>query len=303
MDSALQQLLSRLKDGDVLLADGAWGTQLQLRGLEIGDCFEEWNVSHGDEVQSIARAYFEAGADFCLTNTFGANRYRLTRQGFAGELDRFNRAGVELSLRAAAPFGRAVFASVGPTGEYIEPEGMVTRKEMYAAFHEQMLALKAGGAEAVNIETMYVIEEACEAVRAAKDLGLTCAASMTYDSTPDGYRTMLGASVGECTRALDGAGADIIGSNCGNGIREMVEIARVLRQFTRKPLIVRSNAGLPRTVDGVLVYDETPEMLAAAVKEMIDLGINVVGGCCGTTPEHIRTLRPLIDAVNAARRK
>lgn len=303
MNDAWNTLLARLKDGEVLLADGAWGTQMQKQGLQLGDCPEEWNVTRPADVEAIARAYFFAGADFCLTNTFGGNRFRLTRQGFAARLPELNAAGMKLSLKAAQEFKRAVAASVGPTGEYTEPEGMLSRAEMQAAYSEQMVALKDAGAEAVCIETMYVVDEAVFAVKAAKELGLYCMANMTFDSTPDGYRTMLGATVGEATRAIDSAGADVVGSNCGNGIREMVEIARVMRQFTQKPLILRSNAGLPRMVDNKAIYDETPQMMADAVKEMIDLGVNIVGGCCGTTPEHIQVLRTLVDGVNAALRK
>lgn len=303
MNDAWNTLLARLKDGEVLLADGAWGTQMQKQGLQLGDCPEEWNVTRAEDVLAIARGYFSAGADFCLTNTFGGNRYRLTRQGFAARLPELNAAGMQISLKAAQEFKRAVAASVGPTGEYIEPEGMLSRTEMQVAYHEQMSALKEAGAEAVCIETMYVVDEAVLAVKAAKELGLYCMANMTFDSTPDGYRTMLGATVGEATRAIDAAGADVVGSNCGNGIREMVEIARVMRQFTQKPLMLRSNAGLPRMVDNKPIYDETPQMVADAVKEMIDLGVNIVGGCCGTTPEHIKVLRTLVDGVNAALRK
>jgi len=303
MEPGLQKLISRLREGEVLLSDGAWGTQMQARGLQPGDCYEEWNITRPVDVSAIANAYFAAGADFCLTNTFGGNRYRLTRQGFAARLDEFNRAGIQLSLAAARTYGRAVFASVGPTGEYIEPEGMLSKKEMLVAYREQLSALKAGGAEAVCIETMYIVDEAVLAVQAAKELDLYCMASVTYDSTRDGYRTMLGATVGEATRAIDAAGADIIGSNCGNGIREMVEIARVLRQFTQKPVSVRSNAGLPKMVDGTAIYNETPQMLCDAAEEMIGLGVNIVGGCCGTTPDHIRALRPVVDKVNEALRK
>jgi 5-methyltetrahydrofolate--homocysteine methyltransferase len=303
MNDAWNTLLARLKDGEVLLADGAWGTQMQKQGLQLGDCPEEWNVTRAEDVLAIARGYFSAGSDFCLTNTFGGNRYRLTRQGFAARLPELNAAGLQISLKAAQEFKRAVAASVGPTGEYIEPEGMLSRAEMQTAYREQMDALKSAGAEAVCVETMYVVDEAVLAVKAAKELGLYCMANMTFDSTPEGYRTMLGATVGEATRAIDEAGADVVGSNCGNGIREMVEIARVMRQFTQKPLMLRSNAGLPRMIDNNPVYDETPQMMADAVKEMIDLGVNIVGGCCGTTPDHIKVLRELVDRVNAALRK
>jgi 5-methyltetrahydrofolate--homocysteine methyltransferase len=288
----LQNLIGRLRAGEVLLADGAWGTRMQTLGLQAGDCPEEWNISRPADIQRIAREYFEAGADFCLTNTFGANRYRLVRHGFADKVQEFNREGMRLVVEVANEFGRVAAASVGPTGEFIEPEGMLSRREVRAAFREQMEALKAGGAEWVCVETMYAVDEAVEAVKAAAELGLFCAACMTYDSDGrGGFQTMMGARIEEATYALDAAGADIVGSNCSNGIADMVRIACLMRPATRKPLMVKSNAGLPRKVDGQFIYDESPKMMAAQVAELKDAGVAVIGGCCGTTPEHIAAFR------------
>jgi 5-methyltetrahydrofolate--homocysteine methyltransferase len=291
----LQNLIDRLRAGEVLLADGAWGTRMQTLGLQAGDCPEEWNVSRPDEIRRIAREYFQAGADFCLTNTFGANRYRLVRHGFADKVRDFNREGMRLCFEIAAEFERVAAGSVGPTGEFIEPEGLLSRKEARAAFREQMEALKAGGAEWVCIETMYAVDEAVEAVKAAVELGLFCAACMTYDSDGrGGFQTMMGARVEEATHALDLAGADIVGSNCSNGIADMVRIASLMRPATRKPLMVKSNAGLPRKVDGQFVYDESPGMMAQKVAELKASGVAIIGGCCGTTPEHIAAFRAAI---------
>lgn len=201
MSEPLEKFKQRLAAGELLLGDGAWGTQLQTLGLDLDACPEEWNVTHPDKVKQVALSYLQAGADFCLTNTFGANRYRLNRFGLAERVRELNSAGLALSRQAAEEFGKLVIPSVGPTGEFIEPEGMLKEHEMYAAFREQMAALAEGGAEAVCIETMYVLDEALAAIRAARDLGLFCLASMTYDLAAQGFRTMLGTSVEEATRA------------------------------------------------------------------------------------------------------
>jgi len=296
VSAQFEKMLQRLKAGDVLLCDGAWGTQMQKLGLQAGDCPEEWNVSKPDAIRQIAREYFEAGVDFCLTNTFGANRYRLIRNGITDELAEFNRAGVRLSLEAAKSFGGVVAASVGPTGEYVEPQGMVSRTEMYNAYKEQIEALKEGGADAIVIETMYVLEETLLAIKAAKDCGMFCMACMTFDSSPQGYRC-LDASLQDSARALDASGADVIGTNCGNGIVEMVEIAALMRPLTSKPLMVKSNAGLPLLAGGKATYKETPEVMASFVPQLIKAGVSIVGGCCGTTPEYIRAFRREIDAI------
>ena len=292
MLDALKKLIDRIAAGELILGDGAWGTQLQRAGLDFGDCPEEWNASHPDRVRQVALDYLQAGADFCLTNTFGANRYRLTRHGYADRLVEFNRAGVRLSLEASAQHGGApVFASVGPTGEFVQPEGMLTAAEMRAAYDEQLAVLRDAGAAAVCIETMYVLDEALIAVAAARQAGLYCIASVTYDSHPDGFKTMLGSTVAEVVAALDQAGADIIGSNCGNGIAEMAALARQMKALTKKPLLIKANAGLPRMVGDHAIYGETPESMARWIPQFKALGVSIVGGCCGTTPEHIRKFR------------
>lgn len=291
MSDRLKKLIARISAGEMILGDGAWGTQLQRLGLEFGDCPEEWNVSHPAEVRQIASDYLHAGADYCLTNTFGANRYRLTRHGYADRLREFNLAGVRLSREAATPFDAVVAASVGPTGEFIQPEGMLSNAEMRNAFREQMNVLKEGGADAVCVETMYVSDEAALAVEAAKEAGFYCIASVTFDSTPQGFKTMMGATIREAVAALERAGTDVIGSNCGNGIAEMAAIAREMRPLTKKPLLIKSNAGMPELVGGTAVYNETPESMSHWIKELKDAGVSIVGGCCGTTPEHIRRFR------------
>lgn len=295
MSNRLEKLKARLAAGEMILLDGAWGTQMQKAGLQLGDCPEEWNVSRPEDIKNIAREYFKAGADVSLTNTFGGNRYRLVRHGYADKMREFNLAGAKLSREVADEFGGLVAASVGPTGEYVEPEGMLKSSEMYNAFHEQILALKEGGADAICIETMYVLEEALLAVQASRDLGMYTLACMTFDATPKGFQTMLGTSVDEATEALEKSGADVIGTNCGNGIADMVKIAKQMRKLSKKPLLVKSNAGLPEMSSGSPVYKETPQMMAGHIAELKKIGVGIVGGCCGTTPEHIRAFSKAIQ--------
>lgn len=296
MSDRLQRFIERMKTGEMLMGDGAWGTQMQLMGLQSGDCPEEWNIIHPDKIKKIARDYFLAGSDLCLTNTFGGTKYRLVRHGFADKVGDFNRTGASLCRSVADEFTGLVAGSVGPTGEFLQPEGMLSEREMYEAFLEQMLALKEGGVDAICIETMYVLDEALAAIKAAGELGLFCMACMTFDATSDGFKTMHGTSVEAATRALDSAGADVIGTNCGNGIVDMVRIARQMRALTKKPLMVKSNAGLPEIADGRMLYLETHQMMASKIQELKEIGVSIVGGCCGTTPEHIRAFREKINS-------
>lgn len=294
-NARLERMKQQFASGKIILSDGAWATQMQKLGLQPGDCPEEWNVSRPDNVRQIARDYLKVGADFCLTNTFGGNKYRLVRHGFADKMREFNLLGALLSRQAADEVGAWVAGSVGPTGEFVQPEGMLAPNEMYAAFREQIEALKEGGVDAVCIETMYVLDEALLAIKAAHDVGVFCIACMTFDETPGGFKTMMGVELGEAAKALDASTADVIGTNCGNGIDEMVKIAHTMRGLTKKPLMVKSNAGLPKVVHGISVYKETPQMMAARIAELKAAGVAIVGGCCGTTPEYIRAFRAAID--------
>jgi 5-methyltetrahydrofolate--homocysteine methyltransferase len=289
--------LERLRAGEVLLSDGAWGTELQKMGLPAGSCPEEWNVSHPDEVRRLVRGYLDAGADMVLTNSFGGTRFRLRRHGFAERVGEFNQAAARLSKEAAAPYGAFVVASVGPTGEFVEPLGLVTEQEMKEAFREQIQALKDGGADAIVVETVFALEEMRLAIGAAKDLGMTCFATMTFDLGAAGFKTMMGVSVPQAAKALEEYGADVVGSNCGNGIENMVRIAAEMRAHTRLPILVHPNAGMPQLVQGQVVYQEAPEAMAGKLKELIAAGANIVGGCCGTTPAHIKAFREVLDGI------
>ena len=237
----------------VLLADGAWGTELMKLGLEHGECPEEWNIKNQDKVLSVARSYVDAGSDLILTNSFGASSIQLKRHNLEGRAAELNRLAAELSVRAAADAaaepdwnGRSVVVvgDMGPCGRMYNM-GEVGEAELFDSFAEQAAALRDGGAQWLLIETMIDRSEMEVAVRAAAATGLPVIASMTYTRTDDGYRTVMGDTPEACVETAAGAGASVIGANCGNGIDVYVNLARTLRALTDKPLWIKANAGVP----------------------------------------------------------
>ncbi len=290
-------LLDRLAAGDVVLADGAWGTMLMGRGLEPG-APPEWMTLHRPEVvEAVAHRYLEAGAEILTTNTFGASPLRLAAHGLAAELERVNRLGVEIARRAAA--GRAyVGASVGPSGRVLAPYGDTDPAAVEASFEQQIRALAREGPDLLCIETMTDVREAVAAIRAARRAapGVPVMATMTFDPTPRGFFTVMGVSAEEAATALARAGADIVGSNCGHGSAVMVEVARVFAGRSDRPVAIRPNAGVPEHRAGRIVYPEDPSFMAAQAAVLLEVGVALVGGCCGTTPDHIRAVRDVVDA-------
>jgi 5-methyltetrahydrofolate--homocysteine methyltransferase len=298
----MEGLLSRLRRGDVLVGDGAWGTQLMQRGLPPGQPPEWFALDQPGTIEEVARLYLEAGADLVTTDTFGGTSFRLKLHGLDGERERVNRQAVEAVKRAVG--GRAlVSASVGPSGQLLEPHGELSPDAVEEAFAEQIAALASAGADVLCIETMSDLTEATRAVRAAKAVapGVPVMATMTFERTPRGYFTVMGVSVERAVAGLEVAGADVVGSNCGTGIEDMIEVARAMIRATRLPLLIQPNAGLPESREGQVVYNQTPETMAARVPELLDLGVAIVGGCCGTTPDHVRAIRRAVDAWAAER--
>ncbi len=270
----------------VTLTDGAWGTQLQARGLGPEEVPDEWNLRRPESVEEVARLYVEAGSQVILTNTFRASRVVLREKGLETQVRAINRAGVEISKRAAA--GRAkVFASIGPSGKLLLT-GDVTEEELDAAFREQAEALAAAGADGLVIETMSDLAEAKIALAAAKATGLLTVACMVYDSGKNKDRTMMGVTPEQAAAELDEAGADVIGANCGNGIAGYVPVCERLRAATRRPVWIKPNAGLPEMQGGTVIYRTTPEEFASYVPRLAAAGASYIGGCCGTSPEFIR---------------
>jgi methionine synthase I (cobalamin-dependent) len=284
MIDGIQQLVS----SGVILTDGAWGTELQRRGLSPGEFPDVWNLTHSDRVMEVARAYVTAGSRVILTNTFGANRLRLAEVGKQNAVAALNRRGVAIS-RQAAGNGVQVFASIGPTGRMLAA-GDTTRAQLVDVFTEQAEALASEGPDALVIETMSDLEEGCAAVEAARTTGLPVVACMVFDSGKARDRTMTGVTPEQAAAGLRGAGADIIGANCGQGIGGFPAICRRLREATDCPIWIKANAGLPEWVEGRPVYRTTPEEFASYVPALRDAGAIFIGGCCGTTPDFIRAV-------------
>lgn len=286
-----RNLIEEISKGNVLVSDGAWGTFLQQKGLKPGECPEEWNLSHREEVLDIARSYIEAGADMIETNSFGASSLKLSHYGLSEKAFEINKIAAEISREAAKD--KFVIASMGPSGR-IPMMGDTPPEEFYKSFKEQALAFAEGGANAVCIETMSDPEEASIAVRAVKkNTSLICICTFTFEKTSSGdYRTMMGTSPEDAASSALNSGADIIGTNCGNGIERMIEIVRILRKsFPEIPILVHANAGMPLQCGGKVIFPETPEFMAERALLLADAGANIIGGCCGTTPGHIRLIK------------
>ncbi len=290
------KITDALKSGRILVADGAWGTALQSKGLKGGDNPELWNVEHPELVLEVAESYIKAGSNLIETNTFGGNRYKLEYYDLGDRVSELNKAGVEISRKAAGE-ENWVIASIGPTGK-MTLMGDVTEEDFYQVFKEQAIALAEGGADAIVVETMSALDEAISAVKAAKEnTNLEIISTFTYEPTVQGeFRTMMGVSPAEAAVAAVKAGADIVGANCGKGYEGMKQIIEEIRNVLPDvPIIIQANAGLPELVDGISVFPATPKEMAGQNPVWIEAGVNIIGGCCGTTAEHIRAIRATVD--------
>jgi 5-methyltetrahydrofolate--homocysteine methyltransferase len=282
----------RVAQGDILISDGAMGTYLQAKGLKPGECMESWCISHPEVVKGIHEAYIAAGADIIETNSFGGTCYKLKPYGLVDKVKELNQAAAALARQAGA--GKVyVSASVGPTGQIVEDEGGdVTPQDLYEAFKEQVVALAEGGADALCIETMASLTEALQAIKAAKEntkLPVIC--TFTFEPGARGFRTMMGVTPERAAREAVAAGADIVGANCGNGIVNMIEVTRQIRAAQpNTPILIQANAGTPVLEGDKTVFPETPGFMASKVPDLIKAGAQIIGGCCGTTPEHIAAI-------------
>lgn len=297
---ARMSLRNRIKQG-VFVLDGAMGTQLFARGVEVGTCNDNLNIHSPEIVCDVHSAYFEAGSDAVLTNTFGANKYALSRHGLGEQVIAINKAGVEVARRAATE-GRYVLGDIGPSGDFLRPLGTLKADQLQDAFAEQAQALVDTGADGLVIETMTALDEVRIAIEAAKSVagGLPVFASMSFDRAGDDFRTMMGVPVESAVSKIVSAGADGVGFNCGTAtLDEYVELARKLAAAARAEsadvlVFAEPNAGKPELVEGEALYRVSPQEFAMAAKKIRDAGIAIIGGCCGTNPEHIKAVADIL---------
>jgi len=290
-------LVEFFKKNDILLLDGATGSQLIARGLIAGQCPELWNITHKKQVQEIAGLYFDAGADAVLTNTFGGSALKLKDYGLHDRVHELNMAGARNAIEMK-PDGKFVFGSMGPCGKMLHPFGDATEAEVTDSFRLQADALASAGVDGFVLETFLDLQELLCAVSAVKQTGdLPFIASMTYSKTPSGFVTIMGNSIPDALATLTREAAFAIGSNCGNGIVNMIEVGRQLRAaWPDGMILLKPNAGDPVLKDGITCYSETPSDFEGHFIELASCKPLILGGCCGTHAEHIRAFRQLIDS-------
>ncbi|HEX8850465.1 MAG TPA: bifunctional homocysteine S-methyltransferase/methylenetetrahydrofolate reductase, partial [Gemmatimonadaceae bacterium] len=296
MNETRNRALQRLLDPEsVVVFDGAMGTMLYSKGVFINQCYDELNVRSPELVREVHRAYVKAGAEVIETNSFGANRVKLAQYGLEGQVAELNRAAAALA-REAAGERVLVAGAVGPLGVRLEPLGPTSRDEARGYFREQMQALKDGGADLFILETFADLEEIEQAIRAAREVDpeMPVVAQMTIGV--DGL-TPYGATAPDVARALDEVGADVIGLNCSVGPQTILEAVEKMTPVTRRKISAQPNAGMPREVGGRSMYMASPEYMASYARHLVQAGAKIVGGCCGTTPEHVHAMvegiRPL----------
>jgi len=289
-----------------LVGDGAMGTQLMLAGLANGDCGEAWNLTHPERVLEIQRRYVQAGADCLITNTFGGSRLMLKRHGHADDLRALNQAGASIAREAFGGRDGFVLGDLGPLGAILEPYGDLPHADAHAAYEEQARALVEGGVDAIIIETQTSLEEIGVAIDAARAAGAPCIiASLAYDLSQDKsfYVTMMGVTPENAAQFVEERGAHIVALNCGTGM-DMLGAAMVARQYRAScnlPVMVQPNAGLPVLENMKAVYKQLPAEMAAGVAEAIAAGADIIGSCCGSTPDHTRAIYGVVSDFNRNR--
>jgi len=284
-----QQLLN---DRRLIVLDGAMGTELDKRGLMARGSN---NLDTPEAVLEVHRSYAACGCDALTTNTLTMNRIYIETHQVGVSVQDVNRAGVELARRAVQA-GQYVLGDMSSTGQLLEPYGAFTEEQFYRTFREQAEVLAAAGVDGFIIETMFDLREALCALRACKDgFSLPVLVSMAFQTDRNGGRTMMGDAAGQCARQLTEAGADAVGANCGQlEPLQMASVVALLKSATKLPILAQPNAGMPRLVDGKTVFDMAPARFAEGIGRCIDAGARLVGGCCGTTPEHIAAIRRLM---------
>jgi 5-methyltetrahydrofolate--homocysteine methyltransferase len=286
----------RLKQPDVIVADGAMGTMLFQRGLKPGECPERMNLEYSEVLEDIARQYLDAGAEIIQTNTFGGSPLKLAMYSLDNKTEEINAQAVR-AVRKIVEENVYVAASCGPSGKLLKPFGDTSAEVLFESFKRQIRILIQEGVDLICIETMTDLTEASIAVKAARSISssIPISATMTFDETPKGFFTIMGVSIEQAAKGLADAGADILGSNCGNGIANMIKIAEEFKKHTTLSIIIRSNAGLPILKDGIAIFPETSEFIAEKGHELLNTGVKIIGGCCGTTPEHIAAIKKMVS--------
>ncbi len=282
---------------DLFLLDGAMGTQLIARGIQVSKCNDYLNVESPDVVSDIHRSYFEAGSDAVLTNTFGANKYALGRHKLSEEAAKINSAGARIARKAGGQ-DKYVLGDIGPSGDFLEPLGSLKPEELKEAFAQQAKALLDGGVDGFIIETMTALDEVTIAIEAVKSVGggVPVLASMSFDRAGDDFKTMMGVGIEAAAAKIVLLGVDAVGFNCGTvSLDEYIELAEefvsAVRALSADVIVyAEPNAGKPELIEGQAVYKVSPEDFAAAAKKIHSAGVNIIGGCCGTGPEHIKAL-------------
>lgn len=300
MSKALKEALKE----KVLVSDGAMGTQLMAAGLESGNSGELWNLTHPDRVLAIQKRYVGSGSDCIITNTFGGNGLMLRRHGHFDQLAEINQAAVRIAREAFGGKPGFVFGDVGPVGGVMEPYGELKPEEVGEGVRIQIQALVEAGADAIIIETQTAIEEIALGVEAAKKYGAPCIiASLAYDKSHDGtfFRTMMGVSPERAAEELTDLGVDVLALNCGTGVDMAVarEIVEEYRDNSDAFTMAQPNAGLPVLENLKAVYKQTPGDMVSTLEALLEEGVNIVGGCCGSNPEHIRAIAEKVAAWNA----
>ena len=295
----MTNIIELLKTNRPLVADGAMGSMILALPAKPEGAPESLNLTHPHLLEDIARSYFEAGAHIIQTNTFGASAVKLADYNLADQTETVNTAAA-VAVRNVVGDRALVSGSCGPSGKMLVPFGDGDPGEIRDGFRRQISALAAAGVDLICVETMIDPVEAELAIGAAGEVApdIPVMATMTFDHTPRGFFTMMGTSIAEAAGRLEQAGAAVVGSNCGNGLEHMIAIGREFVEVTSLPVIIQSNAGLPTMEDGRLVYAEDPQFFAERVGQFIDAGVSIIGGCCGTTPEHISAIRSAVDAHN-----
>lgn len=291
----MEKTIMKLIKERVVLLDGGMGTELMKYGLGQGQCPELWNIDKREIVKKIHHSYYEAGSDAVLTNSFGGSAIKLSSFGLEGKCFKLNYEAAVLA-NEVKPKDKFLAGSIGPTGKFLKPQGEFTEKEFEEAFEEQARGLTEGKVDFLLIETQYDLREALCALRGAKRISnLPIFVTMTFNKSPRGYFNLMGNSVSQCVKELEDQGVPVLGTNCTLKSDEMADLIGIMRKATRLPLIAQANAGQPEMgADGKVTYAQDVEDYVRYIPQMIDNGVNVIGGCCGTNPEYIRRMAEVL---------